>query len=205
MRSVRDDEYLDVIEKSASGPEAVAPVSSNLIERLANRDSAALKLDMHERQPVHKNGNVIPASPGLSNLPRLVLVDHLQIIVVDILLVDEPYVLYRAVVAGERLNVVLLYLARLLKRKLPFVGDVLGEKALPFALGKCDMVERLQPAAQIGDKIFLGMDLEILIPLLRQKRDKALLKLSLAFVCERIALLRLVTADNGILVGQGNG
>ena len=60
QRAVADHEELDVLEQSGAGPEAVALVAVDLVERLADIDAAALQLDMHERQAVDEHRHVVP-------------------------------------------------------------------------------------------------------------------------------------------------
>ena len=122
----------------------------------------------------------------------------------DVLLVDEPYVLRRAVVALEYLDVVFLYLARLFKRLFALVGDLGLEEALPLAVGEGDAVQGLEPTAKVGDQLVLGMEVEIFISLFAEKRDEAFFERGFALVEKRVLLHRIVVADNGIFVGLGD-
>ncbi len=122
----------------------------------------------------------------------------------DVLLVDEPYVLGRAVVALEYLDVIFLYLARLLEGLLALVGDLGLEEALPLAVGEGDAVQGLEPPAKVGNQLGLGVEVEVFVALLAEKRDEAPLQSGLALVEKRILLHRLVTADNGVFVGLGD-
>ena len=122
----------------------------------------------------------------------------------DVLLVDEPYVLSRAVVALENLNIVVLYLARLFKRLFALVGDLGLEEALPFAVCELYMVQRLKSAAKVGDQLGLGVEIKVFVALFAEKRDEPFLERGFALVEKRVLLLRLVTSDDRILVGLGD-
>ena len=110
QRAVADDEQLDVLEQARAGPEAVALVTVDLVERLADVDAAALELDVHHRQPVDEHGHVVavgvlrppspwPTSYWLMTCSRLLWMFCLSIS--EMFLVD-------AVVALQQLDVVLL-------------------------------------------------------------------------------------------------
>jgi hypothetical protein len=57
--AVADDEELDVLEEAGPGPEAVALVALDLVERLPDVDPAPLELDVHHRQAVDQDCHVI--------------------------------------------------------------------------------------------------------------------------------------------------
>ena len=80
MRAVADHEELHVLEQARSGPEAVALVAVDLVERLADVHAAALQLDVHHRKPVDQHRHVVAIGALGAALARadLVLVDHLQ-------------------------------------------------------------------------------------------------------------------------------
>ena len=152
----------------------------------------------------------MPCRGGVSRLScwggvsRLVLVDDLKRVVVDVLLVDEPHVLCRAVVALENLDVVFLYLARLLKRLLALVGDLSLEEAFPLAVSELYMIQRLKPTAEVGDQLGLGVEIEVFVALFAEKRDEPFFERGLALVEKRVLLLRLVASDDRVLVGLGD-
>lgn len=117
MGAVGDDEDLDVAEQAGARPEGVALVAVDLVEGLADGHAAALELDVHQRQAVDEDGDVVAGvvGTGLDD----VLVGDLQTIVVDVPLVDEPNVLGLAVVPDEDLDVVFLDSAGLLRDLVP--------------------------------------------------------------------------------------
>ena len=89
-RAVADHEELDVLEQPGAGPEAVALVAVDLVERLADVDAAPLELDVHHRQAVDEDRDVVAVRALRRRRPAdLVLVDDLQPVVVDVRLVDQ--------------------------------------------------------------------------------------------------------------------
>ncbi len=71
QRAVADHEQLYVLEQPRVGPEAVALVAVDLVERLADVDTAALQLDVHHRQAVDEDRHVVAvARAPLAAAPR---------------------------------------------------------------------------------------------------------------------------------------
>ena len=76
---------------------------------------------MHERQPVHEDRHIVAIRMCRRILPRTctalhrILMNHLQAVVVDIVLVDQADILRRAIVTSEVLDIVRLDAARLLR------------------------------------------------------------------------------------------
>jgi hypothetical protein len=139
-RAVADHEELDVVEQARAGPEAVALVPVDLVERLTDVHAAALELDVDHRQAVDEHRHVVAIRPSRTTvaLGDLVLVDDLQPVVVDVGLVDERDVLGGAVVALQDLAVVLLDADRLLEDAFVCAGDALSEEALRFGAAEGD-------------------------------------------------------------------
>ena len=90
-----------------------------LVERLTDLHAAPFQLQMHERQPVHEDRHIIAIRMRRRIRPRVrttlhrVLMDHLQAVVVNIILVDQADILCRAIVTFQILNIVRLDAARL--------------------------------------------------------------------------------------------
>ena len=172
-RAVADDKELHVLEQAGTGPEAVALVAVDLVERLADVDPAALELDVHERQAVDEDRDVVAvraARPAVA-LPDLVLVDDLQPVVVDVGLVDELDVLRRPVVALEDLDVVLLDADGLLGDAIVRTGDLLGEEPFPLGVAERDAVQCFQLGTEVRDQLRLGRDREVVVRLPLQQLD----------------------------------
>ena len=138
QRAVADDEELDVLEQPGAGPEAVPLVAVDLVERLADVDTTALELDVDHRQTVDQNGHVVAIGVLGAALARsdLVLVDHLQAVIVDVLLVEEADVLGRAIVSLQNLDVVLLDADGLLNDAFVGSSDLLGEEPIPLRVAR---------------------------------------------------------------------
>ena len=87
---------------------------------------------------------------------NLVLVDHLQPVVVDVLHVDQIDVLAGTVVPLQDLDVVLLDARGLLDDALVGARDFLREEPIPLGIGKGDLVQPLQLGAEVGDQRGFG-------------------------------------------------
>src|SRR5699024_6318175 len=85
LSAIRDDEELHILEEARAGPEAVALVAIDLVERFTNRYPAPLQLDMYHRQAIHQDGDVVPVRERRATLATVdhVLVDDLEPVVVN--------------------------------------------------------------------------------------------------------------------------
>jgi len=72
---------------------------------------------------------------------------------VDVLLVEEPDVLCRAVVAGEELDVVLLEADRLVLHPGVGAGDPLAEEGGPFGVAEPYAVEPFELPPHVVDEV----------------------------------------------------
>ena len=97
--AVADDEHLHIIVEAAACPKRFAFVAVDLVEGFLQRHAATFQFAMHQRQAVDENRHIIAV--GLGAAFGHVLVEHLNMVVVDVLLVDELHVLRSAVVAGD--------------------------------------------------------------------------------------------------------
>ena len=85
-------------------PEAVALVALDLVERLTDGHAAPLELDMYQRQTVDEDGHVVARVVIACGL--LVLVEHLQTVVVDVLFVQQVDAFGRAAVLPQHLHMI---------------------------------------------------------------------------------------------------
>ena len=97
MRTVGDDEYLNVLLEAATCPETIPLIAVDLIERFFERNAAALEFNMNQRESVYEYGHVVAVI--IVAVAFGVLVDDLQRIIVDDFLVDQRDVLAASVVA----------------------------------------------------------------------------------------------------------
>ena len=134
QRAIADHKQLHVLEQPRACPEAVPLVAVDLVKGFANVDTATFEFDVHHRQAIDQDGHVVSvrACGAAVPLTDLVLVDHLQAIVVNILLIDQQDVLRRAIVPLQQLDVILLDAHRLLDDAIVRPGDPLGKELLPL-------------------------------------------------------------------------
>lgn len=200
--AVGDDENLDVFKKAACRPEAVALVALDLVERLADGHAAPLQLDMYQRQAVDEDGHVVARVVIARSL--LVLVEHLQAVVVDVLFVQQVDVFGRTAVLPQHLHMIELNPARLFQNAVVCARDAVPKEARPLAVRKNVVVQPLQLAAEVGDERGFVVDLQIFIPLRTQKPQKLLLQRRLTLIAVRPAGIRRVLRHDGALGRSGD-
>lgn len=200
--AVGDDENLDILKQAACCPEAVALVALDLVERLADGHAAPLQLDMYQRQTVDEDGHVVARVVIARSL--LVLVEHLQAVVVDVLFVQQVDVFGRAAVLPQHLHMIELNAARLFQDTVVCARDAVFEKARPLAVRKNVVVQEFQLAAEVGDKRGFVVDLQIFIPLRAQKPEKFLLQRRLSLIAVRPAGIRRVLSHDRALGCRGD-
>lgn len=188
--AVGDDENLDIFKQAAGCPEAVALVALDLVERLTDGHAAPLELDMYQRQTVDEDGHVVARVVIARSL--LVLVEHLQAVVVDVLFVQQVDIFGRAAVLPQHLHMIELNPARLFQNPVVCARDAVFEKARPLAVRESVVVQTLQLAAEVGDERGFVVDLQIFIPLRAQKPQKFLLQRRLTLIAVRPAGIRRV-------------
>ena len=153
--AIADDKQLHILEQAGARPETVALVAIDLIEGLADIHPTALELHMHHWQTIDQYRHVVTVDPLAL---RLILIDDLQAVVVDVLLVDQVNILDRAIVTLEHLDMVFLDACSLFDDAFIGTGNTGTEKTFPFRVGKFELVQLFQLEAQIGDKISLRGD-----------------------------------------------
>ena len=112
----------------------------------------------------------------------LILIDDLKEVIMDICLINEFYVLGRAIIPNENLHIVLLDCLALLNDTFVLVCYYIGEEVLPLLVCKGKGIEFLQLDAKIGNKVCLAMDLKILVALSLELLDELLLQFRFALV-----------------------
>ena len=197
--AVGDDEDLHILVQPAPSPETDPLVPVDLVEGFFESHAPAFQLHMDQRQTIHQNGHIVPGIVAAAAL--LILVDDLQEVVVDVLLVDEGNIHGCAVLAGEVLHKIFLDHPGLFHDAIVGVGQLGLEKAVPFPVGKAEMIEPFQLAAEIGHQVRLAVDGHIFVTLLPQHLDEGRFQRRLALV--RIGALGLgfIFGDNGTFIG----
>ena len=145
--SVGDNEDLHILEQTALAPEAFALIPLNLVEGLTQRHAATLELDVHERETVDENGDVV--SILVSALVRLVLIEHLQAVLMDVVAVKELDVDERAVPHREVNDRRFLDDPGLIDNTVRKIGDLRREEGIPILISKGEVVELFNLIAQV--------------------------------------------------------
>ena len=194
VRAVGNHKNLDIFKKTACCPEAVALIALDLVECLADGNAAALELDMYQRQTVDEDSHVVACVVIARSL--LVLVEHLQAVVVDVLFVQQVDVFGRAAVLPQYLRMIELNPARLFQNAVVRARDAVPKEARPLAVRESVVVQPLQLTAEVGDKRCFVMKFQIFIPLRAQKPDELPLQRRLALAAVRPAGIRRVLRHN---------
>ena len=165
--AIGNDEYLHIFKEAAARPEGVPLVALDLVEGLTNGDAAAFEFHMDQGQTVNENGHVVAIVVfGALLLAVLVLVQHLQAIVMDILFINDTDIFRGAVVTLEAENGAFLNNLALFRNMGVRIGDFRGKETLPFLVGEVVLVQLLNALTQIGNQIRLLVNFKIGISLL---------------------------------------
>ena len=191
-RTVADDEYLHILEESASRPERIALVAVYLVERFLDIHAPAFQFDMDQRKTVDQYGHVIAVL--VVPVLRLVLVEHLEVVVMDFytLLLDQVDVLLPAVITGKQLYMVLLNHGGLFRYAVVRVGDDILEETLPFAVGEGGVIQFFQLVTKVRYQIRFGCDGQPLVFLCDELSDERFFECRLALVAGGGTLCRCV-------------
>ena len=157
---------------------------------------------MYQRQAVDEDGHVVARVVIACGL--LVLVEHLQSIVVDVLFVQQVDVFGRAAVLPQHLHMIELNPARLFQNAVVYARDAVPKEARPLAVRKGVVVQTLQLAAEVGDERGFVVDFQIFIPLHTQKPEKFLLQRRLTLIAVRPAGIRRVLGHDRAFRGGGD-
>lgn len=201
--AVRDDEDLHVAEEPSPRPEGVALVAADLVEGVADGDSAPFEFDVDQGQSVDQDCHVVAVRARGGR--GLVLVDDLQRVSVHVLLIDEVDVLRLTVVADQVLDVVLLDAPRLLDDAVARGPDGRLEEPLPLVLAEPVVVEVLEASAQVRDECSFVADPHVLVGLRPQLADQGSLQFGFALVRAALTGRGLVEAHHGGVVGKDDG
>ena len=117
-------------------------VFDDLLHGPARADCQALKLDLHERQAVDQQDDVVAvmAAPGIDTQ----LADHFETVLAPVLEVDQLIVQRGAVIALEGIA-----MAKVFGAGENIRADDLIEQAGKLVIGESDAVERLELLAEI--------------------------------------------------------
>ena len=166
VRSIRDNEQLDILKQSAICPERIIAVSLDLIESFPNRHTSTFEFDMYHRQTINENRHIVPCA--VFAFCGRVLMNNLQAVLEDMRLVNQFDVLKTGVIFFD----VLQLCSTIVLQQFGFVGyrgscvrEFRTEETFPLIVGKLDIIEFLQLLAEVGYQFRLGMYIQIFISL----------------------------------------
>ena len=199
IRSVADNENLNVLEKPATCPKRISAVTIDLIKCLANGDAAPLKLDMNKRKAVYQNSYVVAViMPRALRGADCILIDDLQAVVMNVVAVNERDVFRQAVVAPQHLNIVFLNLRRLLRNAVIGVGNNRAEKSRPLAVAELVTIKLLKLPAQVCNQFLLRVNRDIIIAALAKNVNKFFFQSGFALIKVGATRCRLVFGYDSI-------
>ena len=152
VRTIGDNEQLDILKQSAIRPKRIIAVSLDLIESLTYRHTSTLEFDMYHRQTINENRHVVPCA--VFAFCGRVLMNDLQAVLEDMRLVNQFDVLKTGVVLFDVLQLgstVVLQQFGFVGNRCAFVRELRTEETFPLIVGKLDMIEFLQLLAEIGN------------------------------------------------------
>ena len=197
VRSIGDNEQLDVFKQPTVRPKRIIAVSLDLIESLTYRHTSTFEFDMYHRQTINENRHVIPCA--VFAVCRCVLMNDLQAVLKDMRLVYQFDILKTGVIFFDVLQLcctVVLQQFGFIGNRCSCVREFCTEETFPLIVGKLDMIEFLQLLAEISNQFFLGMNIEILISLRLQLLNERVLQLRFALISDALRLLMLVAQNN---------
>ena len=84
--AVANHKQLNKLVECATCPEGVALVAIDLVKRLSDVHASAFEFDMYERQTIDQDSHIVTSS--MCSTLLLVLVEHLEVVLVDMFFVD---------------------------------------------------------------------------------------------------------------------
>lgn len=144
--AVGDDEDLEVFEEGGGGIEAFFGVSVDLVEGIADGCAAFFEFNLDEWEAVDEDGYVVAVFvfTGLFELG-----EDLEFIAGDVGFIDNGDVLDVVIVKAEVVDVVAVDFFGLVGEGGGGVVEPFGGEAVPFVIGKGDVVEGLDLSAEV--------------------------------------------------------
>ena len=178
VRPVGDDEDLNEAEQRPGVSVArIVPVADDLLHRPPGADPSRLQLDLHDRDAVDQEHDVVAVMAVVRVDAKLV--DDLEVVLAPVPDVDEGVVERRAVVARERFPV------SEGTRRFVYVGrDGLFDEPLELAVSERDTVQGFELFPEVRLKRCSVTDVwAVFVFEIPQLRDKGIFKFPLGCIC----------------------
>ena len=200
--SIGDDENLHILEQAGPRPEGIPLIAVDLVERLPNRHTPALQLNMHQRQAIDKDGHIVAVvMPCALLLCHDILIDNLQAIVMYMGFINQRDVPGHAVIARQILYIILLDPAGFLNDSLILVGKDIRKEPFPFRISKMVVIQFLQFGSEVLNQIRFGVNGQILVPLFTKQSDKFFFQFGFTLISVRAFFGRFIFGDYRVFVG----
>ena len=198
--TVRDNKNLYILIQTGTRPKTVPLIAVDLIKCFFEGNATALQLHMDKRQAVYQNGHIVAGI--MFPTAFFVLVNHLQTIIVDILLINQGDIHGSAVLTGEILHMILLNLTGLFHDSVVVIGNFMLEKAIPFFVGKAILIEPLQLPAEIVDQSIFAVNGHVFVTLFHQHFNESMFQCRFTLVRIGAFCLWLVFCHNCAFIAR---
>ena len=139
MSAIGDHKDLDVFKETASRPKRFTIVTIYLVKSFFDLHAPALELDVHHRQAVDQDRDIITvSSPAVLHA---VLIEHLQAVVVDIGFIQQIDVFHAPIIAAKQLDMIFLDDCRLFLNAIIGICQLGSKKALPLIIAELEAVQ----------------------------------------------------------------
>ena len=193
--AVRDDEHLHIVIQATSCPKRIPFIAVDLVERLLDVHTSPFQFHMYQRQTIHQDGHIVAV--GIVTPFRHILVQHLQVVVVDVALVYQFDVLRVAIIARDVHNLRALNPFRLVLNRHLRRGDVSFQQLLPLLIRERHPIQAFHLLAKIRQQLRLAGDVHTLIALSHQLLDELRFQFRLALVASFLPWQRLIVRHHG--------
>ena len=113
----------------------------HLIERFTDRHPALFQFNLHQRQAVDQNGDIISVGMGACLFK---LLNDLQLVIANVRFVHQIDVLDTACIKNKIMDVIIMNFAGLVDQRIAGPVQVFGDKSRPFCICEGCVVEPLQ-------------------------------------------------------------
>ena len=127
---------------------------------------------MDKRQAIYQNSYIVAGIMFPSAF--FVLVNHLQTVIMDILLINQGNIHGSAVLADEILHMILLNLTGLFHDSVVVIRNFMFEKTVPFFVGKAILIEPFQLPTEIVNQSIFAVNGHIFVTLFHQYFNESL-------------------------------
>ena len=148
-RTIRNYKKLHILKQARVGPKRLTVIPVNLIKSLFQLHTTPLQLNMHHGQAINQNSNIITVTTLTTS--RLILVDNLQTIIMNISFINQINISYRTIITCKQLNKIFLNNKSLLLYTQILISNLISKKIIPLLIAKHIIIKHLQLRSKINN------------------------------------------------------